>query len=236
MDARVGLPSDWEYRQYVCLPDEFYEPPHSGELIVDVAREPEGPYYQALPYIEHVAHLLPKLFGPSEWAVERLRARETAVLPNPRPDHVTACHVRRTDYLENPDRFPQLTDRYFQEALRQVGETSVLVFSDDPAWCEQNLDWFTTPNVQKVDVVGGHVRPIPPRARADAGLPDDILDLWVMAGCDAHIIANSSFSWWGAFLSEKRNVFYPDRWFGADAQHSDRMWEAFPDDWVQVEC
>lgn len=235
--SRAGIPADWEYRPYVCLPDALYRAPQADEQIIDVAHGKDGPYYQALPHISKVAPGLKRLYGPSQSARARLEEHHGALLAD--TSHKTAIHVRRTDYLENPDRFPPLTPLYYRTALKTirqaVGETKVLVFSDDIRWCRENAEeWFGTES--ELAYIEGHVRPIPPQDRARSGPPDDILDLWLMAKCDAHIIANSSFSWWGAFLSEQKRVFYPDRWFGPDAQHSEQMWEAFPESWIQLPC
>lgn len=233
--SRASINPEWEYRPYLSLPSALYRPPQPGEQIVDVARLPDGPYYQALPYIERVAPGLRRLYRPSQTAQERFLEHHGPLLVH--AGHQTAIHVRRTDYLENPERFPQLTPHYYQSALKAirevVGETRVLVFSDDVAWCRENQEeWFGTEG--ETVFVEGHVRPIAPAERTSP--PEDILDLWLMAHCDAHVVANSSFSWWGAFLSEQKRVFYPDRWFGASAQHSDRMWEAFPPSWIQLPC
>lgn len=238
--SRAAFPSDWEYRPFVNLPDSWYTPPRAGDQLIDVATAypEEGPYFQALPYIDEVEHLLPKLFGPSGFGYQRLKEVHGARLKRVEANHYTAIHVRRTDYLENPDRFPQLTPRYWHAAIDEVmarePDTTFMVFSDDIPWCRENAAYAFGRAASNMEFVEGHVRPIPFRERT--GEPADIYDLWLMTRCKAHIIANSSFSWWGAFLSEQRQVYYPDRWFGADAQHSDRMWEAFPESWEQLPC
>lgn len=236
--SRVAFPSDWEYRSLVNLPDSWYDPPRAGERIVDVARDSEGPYFQALEHIEEVAHLLPKLFGPSALGIGRLLDHHRDMLQRITVSecHFTAIHVRRTDYLENPDRFPQMTPKYWHAATNAVlaehPDTLFLVFSDDIPWCKQHS--YDLNVTGRAEYIEGHVRPIPPRARI--GEPADIYDLWLMKHCHAHIICNSTYSWWGAFLSEQRQVFYPDVWYGPDAQHSEKMWNAFPAHWKQLPC
>lgn len=239
--ARAAFPSDWEYRPFVNLPDAWYAPPRAGERIVDVARDypDEGPYFQALEYIEDVAHLLPKLFGPSKLGKKRLFETHEKTLQRILLTgcHFTAIHVRRTDYLDNPDRFPQMTPKYWHAATNAVlaehPDTLFLVFSDDIPWCRSHSDELNVTG--RAEYIEGHVRPIPPRERIGKE-PADIYDLWLMARCHAHIICNSTYSWWGAFLSDQRMVFYPDVWYGPDAQHSDKMWNAFPSTWKQLSC
>lgn len=106
-----------------------------------------------------------------------------------------ALHVRRGDYVDNPRYYDLGAGCYYEEALRQLdSRTRVLCFSDDPQWCRQRL------RDSRIDFV-------------DPG--DDILDLFLYARCRISIIANSSFSWWGAWLNRNRGaaVFAPDRWF-----------------------
>jgi hypothetical protein len=234
--SRAAIPSDWEYRPLLSLPESLYRSPEPGEEIVDVAHLVDGPYYQALPHISRVSEALRRLYAPSSVGGERLRVRREA-LSLPR-GHLTGIHVRRTDYLDNPERFPQLTPAYYQGALKAVRSyhlagTTPVIFSDDPVWCRENAEeWFGEGPTVFVD--DPHVRPIDPRARTSE--PADIYDLWLMSECDAHVIANSSFSWWAAYLGLQKMVFYPDRWFGASAQHVERQWEAFPENWIQLPC
>jgi hypothetical protein len=79
-----------------------------------------------------------------------------------------------------------------------------IVFSDDIAWCEENLS---------------HMNPI----FMDGN--DVYTDMCLMSMCDGHIIANSSFSWWGAWLGKGKTVA-PKRWFG----------ESGPQDWSDIYC
>lgn len=93
---------------------------------------------------------------------------------------------------------------------REVGSPRFFVFSDDPAWCREALSG------EDVEVM---VVP---------GAPDDPLhDLHLMSRARHHIIANSSYSWWAAWLAKRdgQRVIAPDRWFGGgiDAPMEDRL-------------
>ena len=104
-------------------------------------------------------------------------------------------HVRRGDYVDN-DLFADLTlCGYYQHLLTQMGSnTKILVFSDDPDWCRA---WFKD---KRVVVANRSI---------------DVIDLFLFAKCNVSVIANSSYSWWGAWLNTnaKATVFAPNRWF-----------------------
>ena len=132
-------------------------------------------------------------------------------------------HVRRGDYVTNKNaaQFHGLCSLdYYQQGVRIASaglkNPHGYVFSDDPQWVRHNLDVGLDFTV--VDVNG----------------PDDAhQDLWLMAACKNFVIANSSLSWWGAWLGTDagKKVVYPSRWFlGKDADLSDLC----PDDWTGI--
>lgn len=125
-----------------------------------------------------------------------------------------SLHIRRTDYLQNPNHTALDLD-YYKKALSHFNDSSpVLIFSDDPEWCkEQELfddDRFMI---------------------SDSG--DQYIDLCLMSLCKYHIIANSSFSWWGAWLSGSDNVIAPNTWFGEGNQDKDTK-DLIPDRWARI--
>ena len=92
---------------------------------------------------------------------------------------------------------------YYEEALSKLPsvhdscEIPVLIFSDDPAWCKEQ-EMFSS-NRFMVSESG-----------------DNITDMCLMSMCDYQIMANSTFSWWGAWLSGSKHVIGPKMWFGPD--------------------
>jgi len=90
----------------------------------------------------------------------------------------------------------------------------VIIFSDDIKWCEENLQ---IQNKNKFYVLTN----------------DAIKDLYLMQKCDHHIIANSSFSWWGAWLNAKPNktVIAPAKWFNSNEINSS---DIIPDSWIKI--
>lgn len=111
-------------------------------------------------------------------------------------DRPIALHVRRGDYITNCDNHPPCTKDYYDRALSHFdSDRTVVVFSDDPAWCNEQFvdDRFLISE-------GG----------------DNVADLCMMSLCHDFIIANSSFSWWGSWLSvnSDKTIIAPNRWFG----------------------
>jgi len=114
-----------------------------------------------------------------------------------------SVHVRRTDYVGNPD-VAVCGEDYFKRAIRLLRERheglEFHVFSDDPKWCSEHLAED-----------GVAIRALP-EAEGDA-----LHDLFLMSRASHHIICNSSYSWWAAWLGEKpgQQVILPERWFAS---------------------
>jgi hypothetical protein len=108
---------------------------------------------------------------------------------------VISLHIRRGDYVVNPNHPIQTID-YYNKALKILpSNLPVIIFSDDSKWCSS----------QKIFDDSRFL--ISQESSADA-------DLCMMSLCDYHIIANSSFSWWGAWLANSQKIIAPKKWFG----------------------
>jgi hypothetical protein len=108
-----------------------------------------------------------------------------------------SIHIRRGDYLKLKYSFPPQPFAYYQKAISRFEEDMrFLVFSDDIEWCRQNFKG------QRFEFIAGE---------------RDIIDLLLMSRCKNHILSNSSFSWWGAWLNRTagKRVICPEHWFGA---------------------
>lgn len=122
-----------------------------------------------------------------------------------RSEQPISVHVRRGDYVSHPEfsqSFGFVGAEYYRAAIArltaQFPTATLFLFSDDPAWVRENL---------AADIPHVFVKNTGPDA--------DLDDLQLMSLCKHHIIANSSFSWWGAWLNADKNkvVVAPDRWF-----------------------
>jgi hypothetical protein len=127
-------------------------------------------------------------------------------------------HVRRTDYTQGHTRdyHGLLPMEYYTAAIEHVRKhcenTKFFVFSDDPQWCRETFPEFT---------VVDH----------NATTPHE--DIWLMSLCKHAITANSSFSWWGAWLGDGapgRIVVVPAKWFLADIDTKDLV----PERWLRI--
>ena len=117
-------------------------------------------------------------------------------------DNPVALHIRRTDYITNPNHTCLGLD-YYEKALNIFPNQTVLIFSDDPQWC-QNQKLFEDDRFMISDN------------------DDQYIDMSLMTMCKGHVIANSSLSWWGAWLSDSERVIAPKGWFeGSNNSHLD---------------
>jgi len=126
-----------------------------------------------------------------------------------------ALHIRRTDYVTNPNH-TTLSLEYYEKALDYFDDHSeVIIFSDDPKWCLQqklfDSDRFLVSETN-----------------------NSYLDMCLMTLCSGHIIANSSFSWWGAWLSNSKKIIAPSGWFrGSNNEHLDTK-DLIPENWLVI--
>lgn len=156
-------------------------------------------YFQSGNYFNHCDDALRKEFKFQK----NFEEKATIYLQNCKNTPLCSLHVRRGDYKNLSSYHTNLGSDYYNQAcsavLNSYANCKFLVFSDDIAWCKQI---FTD---EKFTIV-------------ETG--DDALDLCIMSKCDIHIIANSSFSWWGAWLSKSRAVIAPKQWFGPSGPKS----------------
>jgi len=151
-------------------------------------------YFQTEKYFKKYSEEIRKEFTFSENILSFCKMfRKT--IPN---EKVISLHVRRGDYLNQQQNHPVCAIEYYREAIDRFDDNSCfLIFSDDVPWCMENFV------VEQFKVFQNN----------------DIYSLCMMSLCDGHIIANSSYSWWGAWLSGSENVIAPKKWFGESLKH-----------------
>lgn len=132
--------------------------------------------------------------GLNETTINKIQSTDTSV----------SVHVRRTDYINPKSGLYPLPLSYYERAIKKLesdlGKSPhYFFFSDDPEWVRETFgsmmgDRFSL--IEHNDGQHGHE------------------DLRLMSTCNHHIIANSSFSWWGAWLNSKPNkkVIAPEVW------------------------
>ncbi|MBL7901660.1 MAG: alpha-1,2-fucosyltransferase [Bacteroidia bacterium] len=135
-----------------------------------------------------------------------------------------AVHVRRGDYVSNPYYSRTIgalnVDYYvkaYEYATKSIKGAIFYVFSEDIEWCQKHLDFIVNANFVLTD-------------RSKKGMANDFN---LITKCHNHIISNSTFSWWGAWLSEnsKGMVIAPTRW----AKESSFVPpEIYPVHWIKI--
>ncbi len=170
-------------------------------------------YFQSEKYFLKYRDIIVSYFEPLEKITEQLESQFGQYLQNS-----CSIHVRRGDYLDLKHVYNNLQpDYYFQSISRlynanEISKINYLVFSDDKNWCFNNLK---LPNMIIVDI------------------QDELLELFLMSKCCNNIIANSSFSWWGAWLnkSKDKKVVSPGYWF-TDSLLKNQSLDLYPNDWI----
>lgn len=129
-------------------------------------------------------------------------------------DDCISLHVRRGDFLKFPEIHPSQSVTYYENALNLLDTENkkLLVFSDDLDWCKENINLkLSTHYISEKDYV----------------------EMYLMSRCRQNIIANSSFSWWSAFLNKNNNkkVIYPEKWFGPAGPK--KLEDLIPKEWIK---
>lgn len=126
-----------------------------------------------------------------------------------------SMHIRRTDYVKLSHVHIVQPISYYEKALREIAhqlnlsldslleEYTLMIFSDDLAWCKTHDFFKSKPNVRFIEHNLGQDL-------------NAVIDLYVMSECHHNIIANSSFSWWAAYMNKNvdKIVVAPRNWFG----------------------
>lgn len=131
-----------------------------------------------------------------------------------------SVHIRRGDYVNNPKvnhYYAHCTSKYYKKAMQifksKLKTPTFYFFSDDPDWVKSHF-----PKEKNVFFVKGN---------------SGAEDLFLMSNCKHHIIANSSFSWWGAWLNKNKTkiVISPKKWFENESLNTDNL---VPNSWIKI--
>lgn len=126
--------------------------------------------------------------------------KNAAIAEDIKISSAVGIHVRRGDYVGNYGFGDVCNLEYYQKAIGLIDlkhETVFYVFSNDTAWCEEHLRPLMK-NVCYVDWNKGK---------------ESFWDMYLMSQCEQLVIANSSFSWWGAYLNQRaKKIIAPKLW------------------------
>lgn len=150
-------------------------------------------------YFRHQRAGVLQAFAPTARVERRLRRQNAELLEG----ETVSVQIRRGDYVgQGMLRRYDLELDWYREALDRVGDVDrIVVFSDDPAWCREHADFGPKTHV------------------VDTSTHADYEDLYLASWCTHHVICNSSYSWWAAWLGydEHRKVVQPKNWFTEEA-------------------
>tara|TARA_R110000824_G_scaffold197409_16_gene380889 strand:- start:1123 stop:1911 length:789 start_codon:yes stop_codon:yes gene_type:complete len=169
-------------------------------------------YFQSEKYFKHNRENILELFAPIPQIDTLLNKKYKDIIYK---ENVVSVHVRRGDYSKFSDYHANIGPDYYSQAMQQFPSDSTFVFfSDDIEWCKQTFKGERLIFIEK---------------------QDDVLDLYLMSKITNNIIANSSFSWWGAWLNsaENKKVIAPKIWFGPKNKHLNRK-DITPEEWLTI--
>ena len=213
--TRARFP-EWTYREYFSVPDIHFGSIEPGVRSIDMGRA----YMQELYEFEHCSETIREYLTPSQVA-----SNLADVIVGPTDGNYLALHVRRGDYLGLAHNHPPPKRNYFLSAVtmirEQVPPEQVIVFSDDPAWCREHLK---IPDLRIHEPSLNH-----------SIIENEVADFVAMSRCGAHVISNSTFSWWAAWLADSTAVCYPDPWFGPGLKHLVPL-KFIPRHWTSVDA
>lgn len=178
-------------------------------------------YMQSPLYFQHMDAEIRALFRVKRGLSEKAKAAHAAIAASPCP---ISIHVRRGDYLSNPSAAKVhnvLPLDYYKRAIELMQRLhgdgiQYFIFSEEQDVLREEFDFL--PNAS---FIGGE-----PEAPWE--------DMMLMSACRHHIIANSSFSWWGAWLNPdaQKDVIAPAQWFTRDKLASCNVVDLYPDTWM----
>ena len=214
-----------------------------SKVIASICRK--MPYYRRTAFFEKTSQFNPKILRASGniyligyWQsekyftdIEKMLRDELAFKHNPDSDNSAmvqfinqtdsvSLHIRRGDYVDRANKVHGICSLdYYKTAIETLPTSDnphFFVFSDDIEWATQNL---------KLNY--------PVTFVSHNGIEKDYEDLRLMSHCKNHIIANSSFSWWGAWLcaNPEKVIIAPKKWFNDPNRDTKDL---IPHNWIRV--
>jgi hypothetical protein len=217
-----GIPERLERKMIQKMPflnnSFFVESPFAKRLKTSYFRDDcyyDG-YWQSYKYpISSEASLFNK-----ESIIKALTETNKEILKNLSNNLSIGLHIRRSDYLSNKKNasiFEECGKKYYEKAIQYFSSNytnSVFyIFSDDLSWAVANF--------KGNEFI--HVTDNQP-----------LIDFFLMSSCKHNIIANSTFSWWAAWLNPNKNkiVIAPEKWYRGEI--NDCTMDLLPDNWIKI--
>lgn len=205
-------------------PGKFFvqekEPFHFAPEILDL---PDNTYlegsWQCPAYFENIEDIIRQEFTLKD----ELSEKSLEIEQNIKDSKSFSLHIRRGDYVQNQhtNEIHGLCDmQYYKEAvdylIERFADLNCFVFSDEPEWVKNNL-----------------VLPCPVVVVDHNAADKAYEDMMLLSCCNHHIIANSTFSWWGAWLgnTDDKIVITPKKWFDDSCYDAKDL---IPENWIRL--
>jgi hypothetical protein len=186
---------EWNYSKYINAPNEWF---NNNLFATDLGLY----YYQDYNNFLNIEDYIKNIFTPNLSIIDEINNLKSKWMPE--DIEYIMVGFRRTDYLTAPGYYPIPTLEYYQNGInfiksqRADKQIKVICFSDDIEWCKTNVP---------ADIFYEDSHSI------------DIIKLFLISKAHHFIIANSTFYWWSAYLSNTNSekiVIYPIKWLGKD--------------------
>ena len=128
----------------------------------------------------------------------------------------TSVHLRYGDYAHRQDHHPVMDKNYYQKAFDLIDCSNCLVFSDSIDYAKNIFNQFKHINFTYIE--NNHA----------------FEDMYIMSSCKNNILANSSFSWWAAWLNENNKVIAPRNWLGPAYNGKWNLDDLIPKEWIII--
>jgi hypothetical protein len=173
-------------------------------------------YMQSEKYFAHNRDIILDLFAPTTDIKNYITSKYNGIINV----NALSIHVRRGDYVYLPNHHPSVGSGYYSAAIDYItAKTQIdkyVVFSDDIDYCKSMFG-----ESEDIIYIDGE---------------KDYIDLYLMSMCKHNIIANSTFSWWGAWLNQTPDkiVVAPETWFGNARTDLDTS-DLIPENWIKIQ-
>ena len=191
-------------------PCVYKELPYSSQNNDNIALKG---FFQSEKYFINVQQQIKKLFSPSSTDLDYILNKYRFFNTNT----CISIHIRKGDYVKLQQYHHNLDLGYYVNAIDYFQTTpnvKFLIFSDDLNWCKEVFG-----ESEEFEYIN----------------EADYISLYMMSLCNHNIIANSTFSWWGAYLNNHpdRIIIHPDKWFGTKNQDI-VLDDLYPKSWISM--
>lgn len=176
-------------------------------------------FWQSEKYFSEISDLIRKELSLKENSID-----QHPICKEIEETQSVSVHIRRTDYTTSKHKaiYDNLSVSYYLEAIRKIQEKleteeiKLFIFSDDISWVKENIEPYITCQFDYVSNIG----------------LTDIQEHFLMSICRHNIIANSTYSWWAAWLNPnpEKIIISPAKWFVDDRDEK----ELIPENWIKI--